>query len=364
MKRTVFAVLSIVCFATPVCAVDPSVFREMGIVPIFGQNLYLQIRDIELEASETDFAYLAELGTWYSLDFQSRGWDIDVWDGLDFAVADDSPLVIANDASASITKYFPGLLPVPISVSVDGRLESVVTDSTTNIMDYAFLSAGIGVGRLVDVTPVARIIATASKLGLDLTNEQAIDAARIAARSIEYWYRHRGRYDEEYYGAIAEALDMGDVGLAVRRAYLDTSTAVYRRTGWSAQIYASQSYFDTFSGDPRLGIVGVLEIPIGLDVQLSTDLRGNVWIDQFFGDVAADAILGVRVGIDHTANWSSSTRCWLGIGSDLNLFYSLSAYTTVRLIDRLYSSASIWYDGGSGFLGNVGWELYLGWDVF
>jgi hypothetical protein len=238
------------------------------------------------------------------------------------------------------------LVPVPIQLSGRGslRLEDLYEPEI-----YADWTAHLGIGRILDVTPVARAIGVAEKLNADLANEQIIDASRIIAKSDEYRYLHRGNYDEEYYGAVAAALSLSDQVMAVRRALLDTGTISKRRIGWSFVISYYQNYlYDLMQleyediPDPHLRLNGDLAIPIGLAAQLSP----SIWLGTLLSE--APYFYGgfdVNVTIDHSTDWSSSAGLYFGgnydPGSDLVVMYTLYAGTRIQLIDRLYSDVTM-----------------------
>lgn len=248
-----------------------------------------------------------------------------------------------NDSSVGATRYFTNLIPVPIQVFGEGHVQSRLQQGDTSVVDYASWSAGLGLGRIVDVRPVARILAVAEKLGADFSTEQILDASRIVAKSDAYMYRHRGHFNEEYYGNLAGILGLSDEVLSVQRALRDTSTISERNVGWSTRVSFRQSYDGMQLSSPSLRFSGELGVPIGLNMQFSPWLGSSVHFNGFY----VDATLGARYAVDHSTNWASTVQGSASVDSELRLSYGLSASTRIRLIDRLYTWIGLAYSAGT-----------------
>ena len=251
---------------------------------------------------------------------------------------------ISDQFSASVTRYFMDLLPVPIQmsgiVSAAGSLEAAedLFDTATQV-DW---TARIGLGRMVDVTPVAKATAAGKILEADLSPDKIIDAARIIAKSNQYHYVHKENYNKEYYGSIAEILGLSDQVMDVQRAIIDTRIISSREIGWTATASYFQGYgLELFN--PHLRLNGDIGIPIGFDMQLSPSL----WFDTEFSDSPGySGGLNLGFAIDHTTDWNSYARVSVqgsvATEADPHFWYSLYLSTQVQLFNRLSCGLAIW----------------------
>ena len=357
MKRALLVVGIVLSVAILSFPQDASIYREAGVVPFFSQSLRLGTdQGLNFETTEFGESFSFDLNGQYYLDHQSLNWNIYISDYLDLTLPEEMDQgMFTNDSSVSVTRYFTNLIPVPIQVFGEGYVQSRLQQSDVSVVDYASWSAGIGLGRIVDVRPVARILAVAEKLGADFSTEQILDASSIVAKSSEYMYRHRGHFDEEYYGEIAGVLGLSDEVLSVQRALWDTSTISERNVGWSTRVAFRQSYDGEQRSIPHLRLSGDLGVPIGLNMQLSPWLRSSVYFDGLY----VDATLGTRYAVDHSTNWASSVGGAATVDSDSRLSYGLSASTRILLIDRLYAWFGLAYSAGTDFSDTFFLNLYF-----
>ena len=240
--------------------------------------------------------------------------------------------------------------------------QSLIDSNDPGVTLSANWRVGVGVGRLVDVTPVADVLAMAENLDLELSSEQILEVAAIVAKVGEYQYRHRGRFDEAYYGDIAAALGMQDQALAVQRALWDTWTISRRLVGWSVRLAPyCQDFSDTQLGSPAMRLTVDVGIPIGLSMQLSPYLR-QVYE---YGESDVTLTAGTRFTWDHIRHWSESLDASVSLypatfgGMDVG--YALNAGTYIHRWERFYLQVESWVTGAVGSSPTLGTALSFWW---
>lgn len=379
MKRFAILLVVILLCGASAAAEDSSIFRDAGILPSFWQYLRLGTDDGLVVSNSVDDPLLTfDFNATYSMGLHEEHWDVSLGNRLELDLEESFDESYASNASwASVTYYLTELLPFPLQVFAEGYVEpgvmttepgeSLIDQDEPGVTLYANWCAGIGLGRLVDVTPVAVVLRMAENLGLDLSRKQVIDIARIVAKRGEYQYRYRGRVDETYYGDIAAALGMEEEALAVRRALRDTSTVSTRRVGWSLRIAGyCQEFADTELQDPSLRITADVGIPLGLSMQLSPYL----FEEWQYGGSAVTVEAGTRLSWDRGAAWNQYLDAWIGIYPNtasswgMDLGYGLRAGTRVQIYDRLYLSLESRLAGAAGYSPLLGGSLNFWYYIF
>lgn len=356
MKIWILVVL-FVAVGLQVSSLDASVYEEAGVVSFFSQTLSLGAKPIfEYELLGHRSYFDLNLNGDYSLVFQNPTWHI--WAKLPLSIALDydeyNKLRFhfdTNSIHAFVNAYFTelpfrlgggGLLHTDLSLYPDEVYTSLGLDWFGNI----------GIGRVINVTPVAQIVKVARVLGIDPTNEQVLDASQVISKSEEYKYLYREKYEETYYGAIANALDSADRSTTIRRL-LDTLVVSPRQIGWSVQAKYQQSYFTGSNGESfrpiYLSVDAKFGIPLGLNMQLSPSLYiGGVIQEGFYPKNSADnrifRWLDIDYYIDRTNDWSSSISLGLDTSHTAKsrsfISFTVWADTEILVLERLKTGVS------------------------
>ncbi len=147
---------------------------------------------------------------------------------------------------------------------------------------FSKVTAGLGYGRVVNVTPMARAIRVVAalrnngSLTAEPSNDKYQEIATIIAKEAEYRSKHGVRYYQQYWVADIEKVLGGTIGArgAIRaNDVLGNERISTRKHGWlvRAGIGAVLSDYDGETGKPAVEVGAEYHRPIGNQTQFSNE---------------------------------------------------------------------------------------------
>jgi len=230
--------------------------------------------------------------------------------------------------------------------------------------DYVYGGVGLGVGRVTEVTPIARVIA-ASKEVLsasvgELSREAILDVAEMIDKKDAYMSDFEDDWEERFYEDLEEVLEShGASGLSLGQVFRLREALfsyIYRISpkfiGWefSAGYESSLRYDGTLRGER-----GTLHahFEYARPIALNKQFRATVFSSLPFGQMDLRAQGRVSYTIDHTYHWASYARGVVGI--DVPEGESAYHYYKIRLGSYYGITNELWAHTGASIAKDHPW---------
>jgi hypothetical protein len=249
---------------------------------------------------------------------------------------------LSDEGYEDINYYINNALPFPISIDADSLQSVYWNDVARKKPDYSVnLDIGIGLGRIIDVSPISRAAEFCKCLGENLDPELIDKLAEVIGKKLYYQYLYWDSFKKEYYNMLNRILGNKYDALELERIDSDTGTVYPSKSGFHfSALYEFDYQYSQQNPMPeitrhkfRIGIEYYQ--PIGSLLELDSSASCSQDLDDFKDyDITMSA--GLSLFINNT--WSS----YVSVGYEFDPIaspgeMSLQAGSSIRLFQRFYA---------------------------
>lgn len=354
MKKLILIPILIILSTINCLALDSSIWYQFPVPEYSYSHAYLTVPNIfrwQIHGVENQIVIYCGI----HMDFFSQNKDLDywyrgvlngAWHKRKYHSGGQDQIYESKEAKYSdyfgATKYFDSFnIWGTGSLNINARNEY----ECRTILD---LEIGVGIGRIVYCTSVAKAIRLVKELDIRADENLILEIADIIGKQSEYTTKYKDDWEEVFYQKIADMVGLLEQGLKVRRIL---SSSIYemnsRARGWELKLGYENMYFTGI--EPELKG----RITLHAEYQLPWELNKQIYFiadySRDLDDDRSNLYIAGRFGIDHSYTWAS----FIGINADKtfntpsgnkNASYGITVGTEKNIFDRLVSNFGLSFD--------------------